>query len=53
MFSEQGVTDHRCEGWIHTSFWNVLYVGASLFIKNNVNIFTMLVICARNHNRRL
>ena len=36
MFSEQVVTDHRCENSTH------------LFIRNNVNVCTMLLICVGN-----
>jgi len=58
MFREQVVPDHRCEKWVHVSSWNpnkvremVTLMDTHLFIKDNSNVCTMLLIRVGNHNR--
>jgi len=48
---------HRCEKWVHMSSCNpnkvremVTHLGTHLFIKDNSNVCTMLLICVGNHN---
>jgi len=47
IVSEQ-ITDHRCERWVHMSFWNrnkmremMTNLGTHLLIKNKVNVCTI------------
>ena len=58
MFSKQVVTDSGCEQWVHTSYCNpnkvremVTHLRTHLFIKDNFNVCTMLLICVGNHKR--